>query len=376
MLGATAAATVLSPGVCAQTEERTKPNIIAFLVDDMGWMDSSIYGSEYYKTANMARLARESVRFTDGYAANPLCSPTRASLMTGKYPARLRFTTPGGHLPELGREPGLTHDRNYRKSQKVESRRILPLEERTIAEAAKEEGYKTCFIGKWHLGKSKQYWPEYQGFDVNLGGTGSPGPPGGYFDPYANARLENRKEGEYVTDRLTDEAIGFIESNKEEPFFLCLWHFGVHGPWGHKEEITEKFLETKDPRGEQGNPVMASMLLSIDESLGRLLDTLEELGIDENTIVMFLSDNGGNIHSDVGGKPPTNNAPLRGGKASIYEGGTRVPMLVKWPGVIEAGSTCAAVVSSIDIYPTVLDMIGAKRNESQIIETFRGLDGQ
>lgn len=346
----------------------SKPNIIFFLVDDMGWMDSSVYGSKYYKTPNMERLAKQSMVFTHAYAANPLCSPTRASIMTGKYPARLKFTSALGHLPELGREPTVQPSPPDKRTMTVESRRHLPLKEYTIAEALKEQGYKTCFIGKWHMGKDDKYWPTNQGFDVNIGGTGAPGPPGGYFDPYKNPRLRNRKKGEYITDRITDEALTYIEKNKEGPFFLCMWQYAVHGPWGHKEEITKRLRGNIDSRGKQNNPVMASMLYSVDESLGAIMDKLDELDITDNTIIIFMSDNGGNIHRIVEGKPATNNAPLRGGKGTIYEGGTREPMIVRWPGVVKPGSKSFEIVSSIDFYRTILEMAGIRPKKDQIID--------
>ncbi len=345
-----------------------KPNIILFLVDDMGWMDSSVYGSRYYETPNMERLARQSIRFTNAYAANPLCSPTRASLMTGKYPARLRFTTPGGHRPALKSEPDVRDNRPHFRAQLVGSRRHLPLDETTIAEAARDLGYQTCFVGKWHMGRDPAHWPDAQGFDLNIGGTGAPGPPGGYFDPYKNPKLPNRREGEYVTDRLTDETLDYLDQHADSPFFLCLWHFAVHGPWGHKEEITRRFRDKTDPRGKQGNPVMASMLASMDESLGRVMDKLDQLKIADNTILLFVSDNGGNVHSNVEGKTPTHNAPLRKGKASIFEGGTRVPMMIQWPGVTRADTTSPALVSSIDFYPTLLEMMGGTPRPGQVID--------
>jgi len=368
-LGVGAAGLLLPRFAFGAEDERRRPNIIFILADDMGWMDSTIYGSRYYETPNLERLAARSMLFTDAYAANPLCSPTRASIMTGKYPARLRITTPAGHLPPLPDEP-LLPDKGapHQKMIMPRSRRFLPLGERTIAEALKEVGYRTGFVGKWHLGH-EEYWPEKQGFDVNIAGGQYPGPPS-YHSPYKIKTLPDGPEGEYITDRLTDEALKFIDQSRSAPFFLCLWHYAVHGPWGHKEEITERYLGRKDPRGKQGNPIMASMLWSLDESVGRLLNKLDELKLSENTIIIFFSDNGGNVHERIGPDllPPTNNSPLRGGKAMMYEGGTREPMLVCWPGVVKPGSRCSEVVSSIDFYPTMLEMAGAKRKDGQILD--------
>jgi arylsulfatase A-like enzyme len=370
------------------------PNVVFFMVDDMGWMDSTVYGSQYYETPNMERLADRGMVFTNAYAANPLCSPTRASIMTGKYPARLRITTPAGHLKPLPDQPLIPAEGPPdRKMLIPRSKRFLPVKEYTIAEALRDAGYRTAHLGKWHLGVSPEHWPEQQGFEVSFHGAPDPGPRS-YFSPYQfpAGTVTDGPEGEYITDRVTDEAIRFIEADRDRPFFLNLWHYGVHGPWGHKEEITQKFAGKRDPRGEQGNPIMASMLWSIDESLGRVMDKLDELGLAENTVFIFFSDNGGNVHSNTkedtkrapkGSRrwamqqdwrrwadhlPPTNNAPLRGGKAMIYEGGTREPMLVAWPGVVEPGTRCAEVVSSIDFYPTLLEIAGVEPKPGQILD--------
>lgn len=390
----------LAPGASldawASSPER-RPNIVFFLVDDMGWMDTTVNGSQYYETPNMERLAERGMLFTDAYAANPLCSPTRASIVTGKYPARLHITTPACHLPPM--PPGTPEfAEKAAPAHKViqpQSRRFLPTEEYTIAEAFRDAGYKTAHVGKWHLGLMPEHWPEAQGFDVSFHGAPDPGPRS-YFSPYQfpAGTVTDGPVGEYITDRATDEAIKFINANKDGPFLLHMWHYAVHGPWGHKEEITKRFVSKKDPRGEQANPIMASMLWSVDESLGRIMDRLDELGIADDTIVILFSDNGGNVHSNRGDDPklakiqpghrrwpfvqdwrkyagelgPTNNAPLRGGKASIFEGGTRVPMMVCWPEVVEAGSRCSEVVSSVDWYPTMLAMAGVKPRVGKILD--------
>lgn len=392
-LGATA---LLAPRwAWGQATPPRRPNVIFFLMDDMGWMDSTVYGSRYYDTPNMERLAKRSMMFTDAYAANPLCSPTRASILTGKYPARLGITAPLGHLPPLPPDT-LLMPRVGSRFQKMlfpESKRFLPPEEYTIAEALRDAGYKTAHIGKWHLGLNPEHWPETQGFEVSFHGAPDPGPRS-YFSPYQfqAGTVTDGPRGEYITDRVTDEALKFIEANRDRPFLLHLWHYAVHGPWGHKEEITKRFLDRKDPRGKQDNPLMASMLWSADESLGRVLDKLEELKIADNTILIFFSDNGGNVHSNTeedgkeppkdtpqwkmlqdyrrwaGYRPPTNNFPLRSGKGTIFEGGTREPMFVCWPGVVAAGSRCSEVVSSVDFYPTILEMVGLQPKQGQILD--------
>ena len=381
-------------GADADQPDGPRPNVVFFLVDDMGWMDSSVYGSRYYETPNMERLAQRGMVFTEAYAASPLCSPTRASIITGKYPARLRITTPAGHQPPLPDEPLIPKEGPPNRKMLVpRSKRFLPVEEYTVAEALRDAGYATAHLGKWHLGLNPEHWPEEQGFQVSFHGAPDPGPRS-YFSPYQfrAGTVTDGPEGEYITDRLTDEAIRFIEANRHGPFLLNLWHYGVHGPWGHKEEITRKYVDKKDPRGKQGNPIMASMLKSIDESLGRVMDKLDELQLTQNTVLIFFSDNGGNIHSNTehdsrkigknsprwamiqdwrrfaGYLPPTNNEPLRGGKAMIYEGGSREPMLVAWPGVVEPGSRCSQVVSSVDFYPTLLEIAGVEPKPGQILD--------
>jgi arylsulfatase A-like enzyme len=369
-------------------EAERPPNLILFLVDDMGWMDSPVYGSRYYETPSLERLARTGMVFSDAYSASPICSPTRASLLTAKSPERLGFTMAWGHRPSLPADFP-----RYAKRMPPDHRLLtprsetnLPAEEVTLAEALSERGYRTAHLGKWHLGLEPEHGPAAHGFDVAFHGAPDQGPPS-YFSPYGfeTGTIRDGPEGEYITDRLTDEALRFLEQHRDVPFFLNLWHFGVHGPWGHKLEITERYLGREDPRGEQGNPIMASMLWSVDESLGRLLDKLEELGIAEDTVVLFSSDNGGSAYDHTkdagveladlppesperlqmedwlryaGGRPPTSNAPLREGKGWLYEGGTRVPLVVAWPGRIASGARSSALVSSPDLFPTLLELAG------------------
>ncbi|MGQ9732110.1 MAG: sulfatase [Candidatus Zipacnadales bacterium] len=366
------AGALLAPRLARQTAgERRRPNVLFILIDDLGWMDTTVYGSRYYETPGIERLAQRSMVFTDAYAANPLCSPTRASILTGMYPARWGLTLPAGHLPPLPSDHPLFPPEGppWQKMLQPESARFLPLEERTLAEALKEEGYRTGFIGKWHLGQPEEYWPQYQGFDVNIGGGGYPSPPS-YFSPYRIKPLPDGPEGEYIADRLTDESLRFLESHRDEPFFLCLWHYSVHAPYQAKEAYIDQYKDRVDPRGKQANPVMAAMIKSMDESIGRVLDKLDALGLTQETIIFFFSDNGGNMYDRVppGNWPPTNNAPLRSGKGSIYEGGVRVPLMVCWPGVVKPGSRCSEVVSSVDFYPTILEMVGARPEPNKILD--------
>ncbi|NQU45161.1 sulfatase [bacterium] len=386
-----------------------KPNIVLFLVDDMGWMDCTPYGSKYYDTPNMQRVADQGMRFTSAYAM-PLCSPTRASILTGQYSSRHGITSATGHMPPQEEGHNFLPKKAGPNSPLVmpESKNYLEPSQYTLAEALREAGYRTGHFGKWHVGLTEPHWPSQQGFDVTFFAP-DPGPPSSnYFSPYncvlPGAEPPERPEGErftygtitdgppgeYIADRLTDESLKFIAENKDRPFFLNLWHFSVHGPWGHKESITAEMAKRTDPTGRQDNPVMASMLKSVDESLGRVLDKIDELNLADDTIIIFKSDNGGFARTDpLGGglakradladtvasyhkwadsKAPTNNEPLRSGKGSIYEGGIRVPLIVRWPGRIAPGTTSDAVVGCIDVYPTVLDLISLAPNPRQKID--------
>ncbi|MEI7864304.1 MAG: sulfatase [Chthoniobacterales bacterium] len=337
------------------------PNIVFILADDLGWSDLGCYGSTFYETPNIDRLAKESVRFTDAYAAACICSPTRASILTGKSPARLRLTD------WLTGRP----DQPSQKLNRPDFQQCLALGEVTIAEALRDGGYRTASIGKWHLGESPETWPEQQGFELNIGGFNKGTPPS-YFSPYKIPTLTDGLPGEDLTDRLTDEALRFIESSRDKPFFLYLPYYAVHVPLQAKAEDVRKY-ETKaaklppseapefrkdhgcDVRQIQNHPVYAAMVANLDENVGRLMDKLVALGLDKNTIVIFTSDNGG---LSTSGGTPTSNLPLRGGKGWGYEGGTRVPLLVKWPGNTKSDSIDRAPLISADFYPTLLEMAG------------------
>jgi arylsulfatase A-like enzyme len=370
------------------------PNVVLFLVDDMGWMDCGVYGSKYYETPNMDRFAQTAMRFTNAYA-QPLCSPTRASLLTGQHSARHRITSATGHQKPQPEGHKFLPDTAPPSAPMLlpESQNFLDLSQITLAETLKGAGYRTAHIGKWHLGLTQPHWPEQQGFDVAFHCHPDPGPPGDYFSPYGVTRegepgnktkvgtITDGPQGEYIVDRQAAEAAKFIAESKDGPFFLNLWCYGVHGPWGHKEEYTKAFAEKKDPTGRQGNPIMASMLKSVDECFGRILDELEKQGIAENTIVIFTSDNGGNTHSNTsaegrksakenwkkwaGLQAPTNNKPLRDGKGTLYEGGTRVPLMWHWAGKIKPGTITDTIVGCVDVYPTLLDLLGMEKPAAQ-----------
>ena len=356
-------------------EPQGRPNIILFYVDDLGWMDLACQGSDFYETPNIDRLAKEGVRYTQGYTAHPRCLPARYGVITGRFPARGGVPGGKGHL-----QPN----------------------DCTLAEALHTGGYKTCFAGKWHLAHEEETLPENKGFDLNIA-AGAAGAPPTYFYPYRKVPvsklkpgwekgldknilhgLEDGNPGDYITDILTDKSIGFIEANKDNPFFLYLSHYGVHTPFEAPERLVKKYeakLKTMkfdgpeyspisgtgvgDELRHQNNPVYAAMLESVDESLGRIFQTLEKLGIADNTIIAFSGDNGGlsnrgAMDGQVSGRPlATSNLPLRTGKGWLYDGGIREAFIVKWPGVAKPGTVNSNdVVIGTDFFPTFLDMAG------------------
>lgn len=397
-------------------EKASPPNIVFFLVDDLGWRDLGCYGSPLYETPHLDRLAEEGVRFTDAYAACHVCSPTRASILTGKYPARLGLTD---WIP--GRR-----NFDFQKLFNVENLQQLPLSEITLAETLREHGYATGHFGKWHLGEDPA-GPLQQGFDVQLPRWNKGWPKAGYHAPFKLNNLEDRP-GDYLTDRLTDEALKFIERNRERPFFLYLSHFAVHDPIQGRSDLVNKYrsklkdvpqargpafvLEGNpdDPRPltrrelsdllqqpefapfqvlpqrtvkvkqHQDNAEFAGMVEAMDESLGRVVAKLADLGLEEQTIIVFFSDNGGMAAANFG-RPDrvvaaeqldraysTSNWPLRGAKGWLYEGGIRVPMIVKWPGQAEAGTICEEPVISTDFYPTLLEMAELPPSPEQAVD--------
>jgi len=352
-----------------------RPNIVFILLDDMGWRDIGCYGSTFYETPHIDRLAGQGMTFTDAYAACPVCSPTRASIMTGRYPARVGITN---YIP--GVERGRVLDVPYLKH--------LPSEEVTVARALKDRaGYRTLHVGKWHLG-SEDYWPDKHGFDVNVAGWDGGMSHNGYFSPFEIPNLTDGPEGEFLTDRLTDEAIRLIGEPGDNPFFLYLAYHAVHTPIMGKPEDVAYFeakardmgLDKVDPfevgehfpcehkrehhvirRRVQSDPVYAALIKAVDDNVGRLMTALDALGKAEDTIVVFASDNG-DLATAEGS--PTCNAPLAEGKGWMYEGGTREPLIVRWPGRIEAGSTCRTPVTSPDFFPTFLAAAGAEPEPS------------
>ena len=354
-------------------EEEVKPNVVFILVDDMGWKDLACYGSTFYETPNIDRLAAMGVRFTDAYTPNPVSSPTRAAIMTGKYPSRVGITDwiPGD-------------DPKHEKLRGPEDLHQLPLEEVTVAEILKEQGYKTFFAGKWHLGDDG-FLPTDQGFDTNIGGAHYGQPPGGYYTPYKNKMLKDGPEGEFLTDRLTNESLQFIEDNKQNPFYLHLAFYTVHVPLSANKEYIEKFekkrdqLEVKEPvllkDGDaysvqnQTDAKYASMIYALDVNVGRLLDKLDSLNLTDNTLIIFTSDNGGlSTLLNTSWELPTSVVPLRAGKGWAYDGGLRVPFIVKPVGKKIKGKISETPIISMDIYPTILDYLKVNKRPEQHVD--------
>ena len=343
--------------------QATRPNVIIFLADDLGARDLGCYGSTFYDTPNLDRLAGQGMKFTQAYAACPVCSPTRASLLTGRWPQRTGVTDYiGAAQPEKWNRPTKLRPAPYAEQ--------LALEETTLAEALKSAGYATMHAGKWHLGGPK-FFPEHQGFDVNRGGLDRGGPYGGkkYFSPYDNPKLSDGPDGEHLADRLAAECGKFIEANKDRPFFVSYWLYDVHTPLMGKPELVKKYQErakkiADDDWGQEGerkvrltqnHAVYGAMVETMDGAVGAVLAKLDALGLATNTLVIFTSDNGG-LSSSEGS--PTSNEPWRGGKGWLYEGGVRAPFLARWPGRVQPATTSGRILSTPDIFSTVIEACG------------------
>ncbi len=348
--------------LCQISSLHAKPtNFLFFLVDDLGWADIGCFGSTFHETPNIDALAASGMRFTQAYAAGSVCSPTRASILTGRHPVRLNITDwiPGQQNRDVNR---LLHPEDLHE---------LPLAEVTLAEVLKSHDYQTFFAGKWHLG-DEGHWPTDQGFDVNIGGNSKGSPPGGYYAPWTNPTLKSKTDGEYVTERLTSESVQFLnQRNQEQPFLLYLSYYNVHTPiqaykpriQHFEEKANRSFKEPRIPlqeheghtRTRQDNPAFASMVSAVDRSVGTILKELDKLNLSDQTVVVFFSDNGG-LSTLSRGPGPTSNSPLRAGKGWLYEGGIREPTIIRAPGVTAPGSTCQSPIMSTDFFPTFLEL--------------------
>ncbi len=334
---------------CAQ-QSPLKPNIVLILADDLGWRDASFMGSKYYETPEIDALAKSGMIFTDAYSNAPNCAPTRACLLTGLYTPRHGIYTVA--TSARGKS-------EYRKLVPIKNTLLLDTSFVTVAEVLKSHGYRTASIGKWHLGNKSYGLPTAQGFEVNVGGF-EKGHPKSYFSPYSNPFLTDGPEGEYLTDRLTNEALKFIDKNKDGPFFLYLPHYAVHTPIQAKDSLTA-FFKNKPPDGRHNNPIYAAMIKSLDDGVGRIMAKIHELGLTENTIVIFTSDNGG-----MG--VATGMEPLRGSKGMLYEGGIRVPFIASWPGKIKPETISHEPVISLDLYPTILSLAGITKPDGLLLD--------
>lgn len=349
-------------------EKKEKPNIVFILADDLGWADLPCYGNTFNEAPNIDKLSKAGIRFTNAYAACPVCSPTRASIQSGQYPARV------GVIDFI---PG--HWRPFEKVIVPSNRtQYLPGEIETIAESLKKAGYTTGYFGKWHLGYSPETSPENQGYDKVHVYSG-----GGYYDSKFTPEPQKKYEGR-LSEILTEMGLDFLEENKEKPFFLFLAHFDVHVQLDADKDIIDKFLKKEKKDAYPGNAVYAAMIEHVDNSVGKIVAKLEELNLDENTMVIFYSDNGGLIGRfdkiplldknslQVYENSPmkyiaSSNAPLRAEKGTVYEGGIREPFIVKWPGKIKPGSVSEAIVTSVDFFPTFLELAGLEK-PNQILD--------
>jgi len=377
-------------------QNASKPvNVIFFMADDLGWTDLGCYGSKFYETPNLDQLAKEGIRFTNAYASCPVSSPSRASFQTGKYPTRVGITDyiPGRYNLPKGRAeiqktcPFLPPDIVLN----------MPLEEVTIGEMLQKNGYKTAHIGKWHLSEDSTYFPQFQGYDINIAGNSKGSPSyegGGYFLPYNNPNLKDGPKGEYLTDRLGDECVKIIQQYQNDPFFISFPFYQVHTPlMGKPDKVkyfqekahqmgldTIKYIYDENPEWKakqpfkqngfhermiQSNPVFAAMIASMDENLGKVIAELKRLGLYDNTIIVFTSDNGGLSTAE---SSPTSNKPLRAGKGFMYEGGIRVPLIAKWKGHFPENKTSENIVSTIDYFPTLLDLLDINKPDSLLID--------
>ncbi len=351
-----------------KAEEHEMPNVLFILADDLGWSDTTLHGTTlYYKTPNIARLAKRGMRFTRAYSASPLCSPTRSAILTGLSPARTGLTTPNCHLPQvvLQATRGTAAPATKHAIQPKPITR-LKTDYPTLAKSLKNAGYATGHFGKWHLGP-EPYSPLQQGFDVDIPHWPGPGPAGSYIAPWKFKDFDHDPNvpNQHIEDRMASEAVSFIEKHKDEPFFMNYWMFSVHAPFDAKPSLIEKYRETVDTNDPQRCPTYAAMVESMDDAVGTLMDTLDRLQLTDNTIIIFTSDNGGNMYNEVDGESPTSNAPLRGGKATMFEGGTRVPCVIVWPGKTTADSASDAMIQSEDFYPTLLDGLDLRPEPNQ-----------
>ena len=364
--------TTLLAALCLVTSSPARqPNVLIILADDLGWSDTTLFGTtKFYQTPNVERLAKRGMTFTRAYSASPLCSPSRSAILTGLSPARTGITLPDCHLPKavLDAAPGKKAPPDQKSIQPVSVTR-LKTDYPTLAKSLKAAGYATGHFGKWHLGP-EPYSPLQHGFDVDVPHWSGPGPAGSYVAPwkFKDFDADPGEPNQHIEDRMAKEAVAFIEKHKDEPFYLNYWMFSVHAPFDAKKALIEKHRARVNPADPQRSPTYAAMVESMDDAIGTVLGTLDRLGLADNTIIIFTSDNGGNMYNEVDGTTPTSNAPLRGGKATVFEGGTRVPCVIVWPGITTPDTRSDAIVQGEDYYPTLLAGLSIKPAAGQIFD--------
>ncbi|MEE2935369.1 MAG: sulfatase [Planctomycetota bacterium] len=357
----------LSAKTAIRAEPARRANVVLILADDLGWSDTTLFGTtRLYQTPNIKRLAARGMTFTRAYSASPLCSPTRASVLTGLSPARHGITSPSCHLPAvILKATPKTSGPPDAKATVLTSVSRLDTKYYTLAETLKDNGYATGHFGKWHLG-AESYSPLQHGFDVDVPHHPGPGPAGSYVAPWKFKDFDHDPDipDEHIEDRMAQEAIAFMEKHRDEPFFLNYWMFSVHAPFDAKRTLIDKYRKQVDQKNPQRSPTYAAMIGSMDDAVGTLLDTLDRLKLSDETIIMFASDNGGNMYNEVDGTTPTSNVPLRGGKATMWEGGVRVPAIVVYPEHVQAGSRSDEIIQSCDFYPTLLHLLDIETQQS------------
>ena len=369
----------LSENIATANESARKPNVVLILADDLGWSDTTLFNTtSFYQTPNIERLAARGMTFTRAYSASPLCSPTRASVLTGLSPARHGITSPSCHLPAvtLNATPKATGPPDA-KATVLTSVSRLDTKYDTLAETLKANGYATGHFGKWHLGP-KPYSPLQHGFDVDVPHHPGPGPAGSYVAPWKFKDFDHDPDipDEHIEDRMAKEAVAFLEKHRDESFFLNYWMFSVHAPFDAKKSLIDKYRKKVDHKNPQRSPTYAAMIESMDDAVGTLLDTLDRLNLSDNTIIVFASDNGGNMYNEIDGTTPTSNVPLRGGKATMWEGGVRGPAIVVYPEHVQPGSRSNEIIQSCDFYPTLMQLLDIETQQSfdgiSIVPALRG----
>ncbi|WP_084422534.1 sulfatase [Rubripirellula obstinata] len=356
---------------CEANAAESKPNVVFILADDLGFSDTTLFGTtKFYRTPNMERLAARGMLFSRAYSSSPLCSPTRSSILTGLSPARTEITAPVCHVPAVSIKatPGVGAPPN-KKAILPKSATRFKTDHYTLAEMFRDNGYATAHFGKWHLGP-EPYSPLQHGFDIDIPHWPGPGPAGNYVAPWRYVDFDPQTPNEHIEDRMAEEAVAYMEDHVDEPFFLNYWMFSVHAPFNAKQELIDDYKTRVDPNDPQRSPTYAAMVESMDDAVGTLLDALDRLKLADNTIIVFASDNGGNMYNEVDGTTATSNAPLKGGKATMYEGGVRGPGIVVYPGVVQASSKSDEVIQSSDYYPTLLELLSI---DAQPDQSFDGI---